>query len=192
MSYWPVILGSVVNLIGSSDYIRNTIKGTTQPNRMTWLMWSIAPLIGTAAALASGVTWATLPVFLAGLMPLLVFIASFINRGSDWALDRYDYLCGGLAALALVLWYLTSDPSVAIIFAIASDFAAGVPTLIKCWRRPETETASGFIASGFNNLMSFLVIVRWNFASVAFPFYLVLMNAALAFPVVKKRIRCEY
>jgi hypothetical protein len=187
MSFWPVILGSVVNLIGTSYYIWNTIKGETRPNRMTWLMWSIAPLIGTAAALASGVTWATLPVFMAGFMPLLVFIASFVNKNSYWKLERFDYVCGVFSVLALVLWYLTRNPAVAIIFAIASDLTAGVPTLIKCWKYPETETASGFTASLFNNLMSFFVITNWNFASIAFPLYLVLINTALAIPVVRKK-----
>lgn len=187
MNYWPVILGSFVNLAGTSYYIRNTIKGETKPNRMTWLMWSIAPMIGTAAALASNVTWATLPVFMAGLMPFLVFIASFVNPHSYWKLERFDYVCGLLSALALVFWYLTRDPAIAILFAIASDFTAAIPTLIKCWEHPETETASGFTASAFNNLMSFFVITQWNFANVAFPLYLVLMNTALAFPVVRKK-----
>ena len=148
---------------------------------MTWLMWSIAPMIGTAAALASGVTWATLPVFMAGLMPLLVFLASFVNPNSYWKLERFDWICGSLAVLALLLWYLSRDAGIAIMFAIASDFSAGVPTLVKCWKYPETETASGFTASGFNNLMSFLVISQWNFANIAFPLYLVLFNIALAF-----------
>jgi hypothetical protein len=185
--YWPVILGSIVNLFGTSYYIFNTIKGVTKPNRITWLMWSIAPMIGTAAALSSGVAWATLPVFMAGLMPLLVFIASFVNRNSYWKLERFDFICGTLSVLALILWYLTNNPAVAIVFAIASDFTAGIPTLIKCWRYPETETASGYTGSLFNNLMSFFVIMNWNFANVAFPFYLVLMNAALALPVVRKK-----
>ncbi len=187
MSYWPVILGSFVNLLGTSYYIRNTIRGVTKPNRVTWLMWSIAPVIGTAAALASGVTWATLPVFMAGLMPFLVFIASFINPNSYWKLGTFDYGCGILSAFALILWYLTSEPAVAIVFSIASDCAAGIPTLIKCWKQPETETASGFTASGINNLMSFFVITNWNFANIAFPLYLVIFNTILAFPVVRKK-----
>jgi hypothetical protein len=187
MSYWPVILGSLVNLAGTSNYIRNTIKGETKPNRMTWLMWSIAPMIGTAAALSSGVTWATLPVFMAGLMPFLVFLASFVSPNSYWKLEQFDYVCGGLAVLALVLWYVTSNPNIAIVFAIASDLSAAVPTIIKCWKYPETETASGFTASAFNNLMSFFVITQWNFANIAFPLYLILVNTVLAFPVVRKK-----
>lgn len=187
MMFWPVIIGSLVNVLGTGKYILDTIRGTTKPNRMTWFMWSVAPIIGTAAALASGVTWATLPVLMAGLMPLCVFLASFINRNSYWQLGAFDYSCGALSVLALVLWYLTKDPTIAIVFAIASDFVAGVPTLMKCWKQPLTETASGFTASGFNNLMSFLVITNWDFANIAFPLYLVLMNTALALPVIIKK-----
>lgn len=187
LGYWTVILGCLVNLAGTSYYIRNTIKGVTKPNRITWLMWSIAPMIGTAAALASGVTWATLPVFMAGLMPFLVFLASFVNPNSYWKLERFDWICGALAVLALILWYLTRDASIAIVFAIAADFSAGVPTLVKCWKYPQTETASGFTASGFNSLMSFFVITQWNFANIAFPLYLVVFNTILALPVIWKK-----
>ena len=185
--FWPVIVGSVVNLFGTSYYILNTIRGTTKPNRMTWLMWSIAPLIGASAAFASGVTWAALPVFMAGFMPLLVLIASFVNRNAYWKLGTFDYVCGLLSLLALILWYITNDATIAIIFAIASDFAASVPTVIKCWKQPETETASGYTASWFNNAMSFLVITHWTFANYAFPLYLVFMNTALAFPIIRRK-----
>ncbi|MEK7601708.1 MAG: hypothetical protein AAB480_04215 [Patescibacteria group bacterium] len=182
-----MILGSVVNLFGTSYYILNTVRGVTKPNRMTWLMWSIAPLIGAAAGFASGVTWAALPVLMAGIMPLTVFIASFVNPNSYWELGVFDYFCGSLSMLALILWYLTQNPAVAIVFAIASDLAAAIPTVIKCWSQPETETASGYTASGFNNLMSFFVITNWNFASIAFPLHLVFINTVLAFPVVRKK-----
>ncbi len=187
MWYWPVIVGAAVNLAGTSYYILETVRGNTKPNRMTWLMWSIAPMIGTGAALSSGVTWAALPVFMAGLCPFLVFIASFVNPSSYWKLSSFDYLCGLLSGLALVLWYLTSNPLVAIAFAIGSDFAAAIPTIIKCWKFPETETASGYTVAGFSNLMSFFVIREWNFANVAFPLYLVVVNVVLAYPVMRKK-----
>lgn len=189
MSYLLVIFGSILNLFGTSYYIWNTIKGVTKPNRVTWLMWTIAPMIGTAAALSSGVTWATLPVFMAGFCPLLVFLASFVNKHSYWQLGRFDYACGLLSLLALILWRLTSNPNVAILFAIMSDAAAGVPTLVKSWKFPETETASGFSVSGLNNLMSFFVIQEWTFANYAFPGYLVIMSAMLTAFVVRKYAR---
>ncbi len=33
-----VIAGALLNLAGTGYYIRNTLKGETKPNRVSWLM----------------------------------------------------------------------------------------------------------------------------------------------------------
>jgi len=50
-----VLVGALLNLSGSSKYVFETIKGRTKPNRISWLMWAIAPLIAFAAELNQGV-----------------------------------------------------------------------------------------------------------------------------------------
>ena len=117
LQYLPylVFLGAAVQLVGVFLYIKETLVGDTKPNRITWLMWAVAPLIATAAAIADGVTWAVLPVFMAGFGPLLVFVASFVNRNSYWKLETFDYLCGICSILALVFWGITQNPVVAIL-----------------------------------------------------------------------------
>jgi hypothetical protein len=73
IQYLPylVFLGAAVQLVGIWSYIKDTVKGDAKPNRVSWLLWSIAPLIGTAAAISDGVTWEVLPVFMSGFGPLL-------------------------------------------------------------------------------------------------------------------------
>lgn len=190
MLQYIVFLGAAAGLYGAFDYIRDTIKGETQPNRVTWLMWSVAPLIGTAAALSEGVGWATLPVFMAGFCPFLVLLSSFHNPKAYWKSTLFDYLCGLFSVLALVLWGITRDPMVAIVFAIMSDGFAAVPTLIKSWRYPESETVTPFTTGLFASLTSFFAIKLWTAPEVAFPAYLVVMNTMLIFAVTKgKRVQ---
>jgi hypothetical protein len=38
MLQYLVILGGLVNLLGGFSYIKDTIKGGTKPNRITWLL----------------------------------------------------------------------------------------------------------------------------------------------------------
>ena len=188
----PIVLfGVFLNVLGSAFYIRDTLKGKTKPNRITWIMWAVAPLIGSAAAFSSGVTWATLPVLFSGLGPLTVVLASFVNRQSYWKLSAFDYLCGVFAILALVLWRVTGDPNIAIMFAIASDFAAAFPSLVKSWRHPETETALAYVLNGASNLTSFAATSEWTFASYAFPGYLVVVNAVFMIFILRKRGRSK-
>ena len=159
-----VFVAAFASLLAALVYIRSMFKGQTKPNRVTWFMWSVAPFIATAAALSDGVGLAIVPVFMSGFCPFLVFAASFLSKKAYWKLSTFDYICGILSALALVFWYLTSNPNVAIIFAIVSDALAGVPTIIKALRNPETESAWPFIVGVFSPFTSFLVATAWTFA----------------------------
>ncbi|MFA6437392.1 MAG: hypothetical protein WC242_04470 [Candidatus Paceibacterota bacterium] len=183
-----VFVGAAVNLSGIFFYIRETVRGNTKPNKVTWLMWSIAPLIATFAALSSGIRLSVLPVFMAGFGPLLVLIVSFLNKKSYWKLEKFDYLCGLCSLLALILWGITKEPAIAIIFALASDGFAAVPTLIKSWRHSSTESASAYTAGIFSALTSFAAIKMWNFNAIAFPIYLVVVNSMLVFAICRKKI----
>ncbi len=185
---YAVIFGAIINLLGNWQYLKDTLWGNTKPNRVTYVLWSVAPMIGTVAALSEGVTWAVLPVFMAGFGPFLILLASFVNKNAYWKLEFFDYLCGFFSVLALILWWTTKEASVAILFAVISDTFALIPTLKKCWLYPETETGISYASSLFNSLTSFLAIKMWNFSSVAFPVYLVISNALLVLGGYGKRI----
>ncbi len=174
-----VIVGAVVQFLGSAHYIKAILLGKAKPNKVTWLLWAIAPLIGAVAAFSDGVRLAILPTFMSGFGPLLVFIFSFVNKNAYWQLNKLDYVCGVFSLLALILWVVTKQAWVAIILAIASDGLASIPTLIKSFKYPETENASPFIAGLFSQLTIFPVIKVWNFSSLSFPLYLILMNLLL-------------
>lgn len=187
MLQYIVIIGAVAQFIGAFFYIRETIRGNTKPNKITWLVWTIAPLIGTIAALSDGVGWAVLPVFMAGFIPLLVFIASFVNKKAYWKLQPFDYICGILAILALVLWGITKEPVVAIIFSLTSNFFASIPTIIKSWKYPETESVSSYMAGLFSALTGFFALKTFGVEEIAFPMCLVLVNTTLVVGLLRGR-----
>lgn len=74
-----------------------------------------------------------------GFTPLCIFIASFFNKKSYWKITKFDLLCGLFSIFGLVLWYITKEGNIAILFAIFSDLSAGIPTLVKSFKYPETE-----------------------------------------------------
>lgn len=171
-----VIIGAFVQLFGCILYIKDILFGKTKPNKVTWLMWSIAPLIATSAAFSEGIRWAILPTFMAGFGPFVVFIFSFINKDAYWKLGKFDYICGAISLLALVLWGVTNEAWIAIILAILSDGIAAVPALYKTFYNPETENVSPYVTGLCSQLTTFAAIMIWNFSSLAFPIYLIVMN----------------
>ena len=188
MLEYLVFVAAFATLLATFVYVRSMFKGGAKPNRVSWLMWSIAPFIATAAAISNGVGWAALPVFMSGLSPFLIFTASFVSKKAHWTLASFDYVCGLLSGLALVLWYVTEDPNVAITFAIVSDGLASIPTLTKGWKHPETESAWPFMVGAFNASTSFWAFTMWTFSAYAFPAYLIVINILLFFSVYKKKL----
>ena len=188
MLQFIIFLGAVINVIGTFSYIRETIRGNTKPNKVTWLLWSIAPLIAAAASFSDGVRpLVIVPVLFSGLMPLLVLLSSFVNPNAYWKLEKFDYLCGIFSLLALILWQLTDEPAVAIFLAIVSDIFASIPTIVKSWRFPKTETPLAYLTASLSTLTAFFAITTWDFSSYAFPLYLVLLNTLLVIILYRKK-----
>ena len=187
--HWLVIISAFISIGGAYAYIKDTLAGKTKPNRVSWSMWALAPLIGTAAAINSDADlWATARTFLAGFAPLLVFLASFLNKQSYWKLTAFDFLCCLFSILALIVWGTIDSPRSAILLAAIGDGFALLPTLSKAWKYPETETGITYIASLISVLLVIPSIPVWNIENSAFQIYLLIANTSLVFAIYRKRI----
>jgi hypothetical protein len=172
-----VYLGSAIGALGTAVYLRDTVRGTTKPNRVTWLLWAVAPLLAASVELDEGVGLRALPTFMVGFMPLLVFVGSFHNPESVWKIRRIDYACGAMSVVGTV----TRNGVLAISAAIMADFLAGVPTLMKSWTHPETETVHSYIGAVVSMVILLLTIDHWTFDVAAFPVFIVCMGSVEVF-----------
>ncbi len=192
MNYTHVlaIISFLMTICGTSIYIRDTIKGKTKPNRVSWSMWALAPLIATGAAIsASADPWTTFRTFLAGFLPLVVFLVSFVNKKSYWKLTFFDFACGVTSFVALAVWLMFDSPIEALILTIVADAFATLPTMKKAWLFPETETGSTYIAFLFSLLLIVpLMIDVWSIENYVFIIYLIIQNIILIFEIYRKRI----
>lgn len=170
-----VILGAAIGLLGSAFYVRDTVRGLTRPNRVTWLLWGAAPMLAFAVEVRSGVGLRSLMTFSVGLGPLLVVAASFVNRNAVWRITRLDVVCGVLSVAGTITWLVTRQGLVAIAAAIVADALAGLPTLVKSWRAPETESTSAYVGSLANATITLLTVTTATAAVVAFPAYIALI-----------------
>jgi hypothetical protein len=176
-----VLLGAALSLVGMVQYLRGMFRGEgeVQPNRVTWACWALAPLVAFAAELDEGVGLRSAMTFIVGFSPLVIFLASFANRAAYWRIGPFDTACGVLSVAAVAGWALTRSGVIAIVFAIVADAVAGVPTLVKTWRRPETEEPLIFLFAMLNGVIALLTIDRWTTAEAAFPLYIALIGLAL-------------
>lgn len=174
-----VIVGAIIASIGSLSYLIDTIKGRVKPNRVSFLLWSLAPLIAFAAEIRQGVGLQSLLTFVAGFLPLTVFIASFVNKKAGWKVTRFDFSCGALSLVGLLFWYVTKSGNIAILFSILADGLAALPTLVKSFNYPETESAWPYFMSTIFGILALLTVNEWNFATAGFPLYITLVTLTI-------------
>lgn len=183
-----IYLGAALNLIGSVTYVVATVKGKTKPNRVTWFLWALAPLIAFGAMVGEGVSPLDgLMTFMVGFGPLMIFIASFVNEKSVWKITKFDVICGGLSVLGIIAWALTRTGNIAILFSVLADGLALLPTLVKSWKEPETENYVVFMNGAISAMITLLALKTYNFEHVAFPVY-ILAACSLLFVLIKFKI----
>jgi hypothetical protein len=182
-----VILGTLIGAIGSVAYLIDTVKGKVKPNRVSFLLWSIAPLIAFAAQMKQGVGLEALMTFSTGFLPITVFIASFVNKKAEWKVTRFDLGCGLLSIVGLILWLITKVGNIAIFFSIVADGLAAVPTIVKSYKYPDTELAWPWIATVFGVVLTLLTLKELTFANSGFIVYILLVNS-LIFSLIQFRI----
>ena len=182
------IIGAVIASLGGFYYLYETITGKAKPNRVTWLLWGLFPMIIFIAQRVQGVEGLSWVTFAAGFTPFLILLASFLNKKAYWKTEPKDYYLMAAAVVGIVLWLLTDNPNLAILFALAADLFAGLPTVIKAYKHPATESwiAYGISAVGFG--LSILSIQTFSFESAAFVIYLFIINGLLAYFASRKKI----
>ena len=190
MGHILVGISMCLGIAGTVPYVRDTLSGRTQPNRVSWTLWATAPLIAAAASVAAGGDiWTALRTLTAGITPLIVVLASFLNSRAYWRLGPFDFGCGALSVLALVAWGMTDSPRLAVVLAATADGVASLPTLRKAWRDPESETGVTFLIGLLSNCIPLPSIPVWNIENAAFPLYLLAINSSLTFATYRRSWR---
>jgi hypothetical protein len=188
--HWLVLLSAGISLTGAIAYIRDMFRGTSKPNLVTWGLWGFAPLIATGAALSAHADgWATVRIFMSGFGPLLVFLCGLCISQSYWKLSKFDYSCGLLSLIALGAWLIADSPVLAILLAAIADLFATIPTIIKAWKFPETETLYTYFVGLFTATIVIPAIPVWNIENAAFQIYLMIANIALFALVLRGHLK---
>jgi hypothetical protein len=133
-----------------------------------------------ASQRAQGVESLSWPSFVAGLTPLLVVAASLFNKKAYWKSAPRDYLLMAAAIVGIVLWAITDNPNLALLFSLLADVLAGVPTLIKSYRHPESESWIAYAISAVGFGISLLAVQTYDLQHAAFVAYIFVMNGTFA------------
>ncbi len=173
-------ISTVIASLGALQYFWLTLRGKVQPNRVTYFFWGLFPLIAFFAQLnteISGVLWITLAM---GVLPFTIVGASFLNADAYWEVQKRDYMLALIAVVSMVLWYITSNPILAIVFALVADMFASLPTILKCYTNPYSEDWRPYAINSFGFFIGVLAIQTWTFSEYSFVLYFFLVTLFMA------------
>jgi hypothetical protein len=169
-----------LRLLASVSYVTALVKGRVKPSLVSWFFWGLTAMIAFVAQLYQHVGAQAWAAFAVGIGPVIVFILALIKGRYDKQFSSTDIWCGVLTCIGIVLWLLTKQPLMALVMALAADFVSGIPTIIKCYRRPHTEQALPYCLSVASMVVTLATLHEWRFATWAFPVYILLTNLNFA------------
>lgn len=185
------LIAGFLSLIAYLPYARDTIRGVAQPNRATWIIWSIVGglLFASYNAAAGGAArWVPLADALGPV--LIAMLAARYGRGG-W--NRLEVACLLLAGLSVIGWVLTGSPMVTLGINLLLAFLGAIPTFRNVYYHADTEPPLAWRLFLLSNVLNLLAIQHWSWSSAAYPVYAVftagLVNALICRPALRLRAR---
>jgi len=175
-----VYLAAGLSVVGAYGYVRDTLRGATAPNRVTWSLWGIEGVLAAINEVQQHVGLVALMTLMLGLVPIVVVAASFRNPHGVWSLGPFDVVCGAVSVLGLGAWLFVHEATLALVSFVAADQIAALPTLRKSWVAPETESSGVFFLGAANTLITVLTLKAFTTAGVLFPGCIMVMDFCLA------------
>jgi len=179
------ILSSFFVLIGGIPYLKDIHQAKAHPHVLSWFGWAFITALGASAMLAEGSTWAVAILLANTLLCLSIAGYSIIKKVGVWSTGTYDYVFFGFGILGLILWQVLDMPVIALVFAILADLSFGLPTIIKTYKDPSTETPFVWATATISGLLSLFAVKSFAFHEAAYPLYLFIFDAIVLLLVLK-------
>jgi hypothetical protein len=144
-------------------------------------------MVAFVAQLKGGAGPEAVVTFVLGATPLVVCALAAAKGRAESGSKGLTIGCAAITIFGIVLWQLTANPVLAVLFCIVADLFASVPTLVKAYLDPSSEYPFPYLMSAAAMVVTLLTVESWNFTIYGFPLYMLFVNAAIfsiaSFPV---------
>lgn len=177
MQFAVGIIALLLNLLGYIPYVRDIFRHKVKPHRITWGVWTILTTITAFNQVVNGGGYSSLFFISTALLVSIVFILSF-KYGVGGA-SKIDLICLGLAIILLIYWVTLQETYISTVLAVIIDGIGAIPTIIKTYKKPETESYPQWTLAGIAGIFTMLAVPRIDWILLIYPLYVVLMNATI-------------
>jgi hypothetical protein len=169
-----LIFATVLTLVAVIPYIRDILKGTTKPNIVSWITWTLLTGIATAAEISSHeyvtAIFTASAVIETGIIVVLGLRHGYVKYSS------FDVVCQIGAIVGIIAWQLFNSPAIGVIASVSIDFIGALPSIRHSWTNPQEETWLTFCLSSIGGAFAILALSEYNLVSLPYPLYIVAIN----------------
>ncbi|MEW8506466.1 MAG: hypothetical protein AB2598_07155 [Candidatus Thiodiazotropha sp.] len=161
-------LAVAITFIAFLPYIRSILSGRTKPHVFSWIIWGSTTFIVFLAQLEDGGGIGAWPIGISGVITLIIAFLAYL-KASDITITRLDWSFFAAAMASLPLWYVTSDPTWAVILLTVIDVIGFGPTIRKAFAHPYDEDLTFFALFVVRNLLVIAALENYSIATLLFP-----------------------
>ncbi len=188
---WHAALGfgaGAVQFASAIPYIRDILWGTTRPNIVSYALWVTLGLIEIFAQYSAGASWSIIiPIVLTFNMSIVLVLGCF-----GYGYKKYSFIdgvCLLTAAAALLVWYETGNPTLALITTMVASICASLPTAVKTYKEPYSEDLPAWVMNMISATMAAASSTLWNIPNLIFPVYAFIEAAIISSLMVFGRLK---
>lgn len=177
------------NLIAYGVYFYFIFKNKIKPHAITYLVWSIILGLNLAILIRSGVGLGTVLIATNFLGCAGIFFICLFKKYIVY--DKWDWLCFGLAILAVLLWLLTNTPIYSVVLSCIIDFLALLPSFRKSFNKPNEDSSLTFFISGLEYLLSLPSYGIFSLVTLLYPVTVLTLDFSYSLLIFVRRIQIK-
>jgi hypothetical protein len=180
-----LILASLITIVSVLPYLRDILKGTTKPNLVSWITWTLLTGIATAAEIAAHEYVAAIFTGSAVIETASVVILGLRHGYVKYTI--FDIVCQFSAIVGIILWQLFNSPTVGVLASVIIDFIGALPTVRHTWLKPFEETWAAFGLASLGGVFAIAALSTYNLINLSYALYIVVMNMIIVYVILYRQ-----
>ncbi len=184
------LIAGILSILAYIPYISSILKGSTKPNRASWLIWLVMNIIILASYHSSGAESTIFVLVSYSIGTIIVALLSLKYGEGGWT--SFDRTCLIISAVGLLLWFIFNSPLPALLINIAVDMTGALPTIRKVYCNPQIESKSAWLLFFAGSIANLVAIDKFEFAIVVYPVAMFLIIGAVFFLVFRTYFKSNF
>jgi len=173
------IISIILTIYAYYSYIISILKNETKPHIFSWFIWSISTLVVFLWQLIWWGWYWTFWSWAISFFVILIFFLSFKKWEKTFSkMDIFSLFC---AFIALLLWYITNNPLYSVILLVSVDVFWFIPTFLKTYKNPFSESIQIYLITWIIYLLSFLSLNNYSLITIFGPVVIWWVNFIFVF-----------